>query len=948
MPSEEELWTMLREAYNLPYGSSQISLVEQVVQHADAAGLEELQFQARMLATSAYVYGGEQVKSFVTFSWCLAEHDRHPERYDAGDAGNLLWHFKYMVTGVTKFPEIPLERAHAVLDDMERRFRVGGHSLHAVYSHRWVVAEHIGDHAAADDWYVKWCAAPRDDNSDCVGCDPTSKVQHLTTRGRDEEAVVLAEPVIAGHLTCSEQPQMILTELLFPYVRTGRLAEAADAHRRAYRAIRGKLADLTSIAVHVEFLARTGNEVRGLEIVERHLEWLDRAPSPFAEMSFAAAAAVLMRRLCDTGHGALTVHRRADDDIEVARLADDLAARARTIAARFDERNGTTYIGDVMERRLTAEPLVDSLPLSALDAAVRTRAAPPPPTPEPPPVIDQLPDEPEPLLEYAERQLRVQRFDAADAALREFDERYPSPDPLLAARRLDDSGLRAAADGRTAEAEETFVRACEAYTAAGDELSGMAAQARALSLVEHHDSRYETSRAELESLTERIIVAAADDPERRAGALLRLAVMYGRGGDIARAEEYCVQAREELGEADLPLVRAEVDIRLAHVRQLQQRYDEAAELAGAAVDMYRGLGNPPAIAIACVIAGEAAASLDRMEDAFEAFDTAVRVAVDDDLVAASRVGRGRALLTLGRAAEAVTDLVESVAESVARGLELPSAALRFDLALAYQRTGQLLDAAEAAETALRVFEQREAQDAADRTRYLLSRIYRETGGQDEADRALELLEQLAVNLDGFDNLPARGQMYEEAGQILYQADRDALAASRFGSAAEAYRAAGLKLDELRASRWRALSLRWADDTEAALAALAEADAFAATLDMNEPAIAWEQAMLDYDAARIYIAGGQGEEALARVSTSAATFRRIESWSEALQADLLYGELLLRLDRADEAEAVLRSVLGGAPHDSQVRESAVFLLCEALEALGRDAEAEALRREQGVE
>src|SRR5262249_54027852 len=149
----------------------------------------------------------------------------------------------------------------------------------------------------ADEWFARWSAAPRDQNSDCVGCDPTSKVEHLAARGLDEEAVALAAPVLAGQLTCIEQPQAILTELLLPYLRTGRLTEAAEAHRRAYRRLRGNIADLAGISTHVTFCALTGNEMRGLEIVERHLGWLDAAPSPFAAMWFAASAALLLGRL---------------------------------------------------------------------------------------------------------------------------------------------------------------------------------------------------------------------------------------------------------------------------------------------------------------------------------------------------------------------------------------------------------------------------------------------------------------------------------------------------------------------------------------------------------------------------------------------------------------------------------------------------------------------------
>src|SRR5690606_35964307 len=129
---------------------------------------------------------------------------------------------------------------------------------------------------------------------------------------RHEEAVALGDPVLSGQLTCSEQPQSMLTTLMVPYLRTGRLEQARDAHRRAYRLERSQLADLASIADHIEFCARTGNEARALEMVERHLGWLDRAPSPWAAMMFAASAALALGRAQD---------RRPDDELTVHRPA---------------------------------------------------------------------------------------------------------------------------------------------------------------------------------------------------------------------------------------------------------------------------------------------------------------------------------------------------------------------------------------------------------------------------------------------------------------------------------------------------------------------------------------------------------------------------------------------------------------------------------------------------
>ena len=361
--SAEELWYLLREAYGLPYGAAQIAMFDQVLPYVDGSGDPELAYTARIIATTAYAFGGEPAKAFVTFARCLSEFDTKPAPYHARMQHTLLWDFKTMISALLKFPEVPLARTYAVIDDMERRYREGGHSLQAVYKQRYQVAQHVGDLEQADAWYERWVTAPRDDLSDCIGCDPSDKVAYLSFRARDEEAVALAEPVLAGELTCTEQPQTILNELMEPFLRTGRLDAAADAHRRAYRLQRHKLADLSNIGAHIALCARTGNEPRGLEILQRHVDWLEKAPSPAAEMRFAAAGALLLRRLVAIGHGDVTV-RVGDNSVQARVLSEELAVRASRISERFDARNGTDAQSRRIDDRLTAEPYEAVLSLS--------------------------------------------------------------------------------------------------------------------------------------------------------------------------------------------------------------------------------------------------------------------------------------------------------------------------------------------------------------------------------------------------------------------------------------------------------------------------------------------------------------------------------------------------------------------------------------------------------
>ena len=125
-----------------------------------------------MLATTR-TPGGEPARSFVTFSWCLAEFDRDPVRHGGGREHCSCGSSSTWSSALPKFPEVPLGHTYDVLDDMERRFRAGGHSMQAVYAHRHRVAGHIGDSAPPRSGTRAGGRAARRQLSDCVGCDPT-------------------------------------------------------------------------------------------------------------------------------------------------------------------------------------------------------------------------------------------------------------------------------------------------------------------------------------------------------------------------------------------------------------------------------------------------------------------------------------------------------------------------------------------------------------------------------------------------------------------------------------------------------------------------------------------------------------------------------------------------------------------------------------------------------
>jgi cellulose synthase operon protein C len=915
--SEQQLREKLSEAWSLPHGRAQIAVAEEVIRHADAQDLDQVQFEARLLATDAYTYGGEPAKAFVTFAWCRAAHDRGgvDHRYDH----HFYWQFKAMISAMTKFPELSLEQTHAALEDMEERYRRAGHVLSPVHQRRTQIARHVGDVDTAEEQYRLWCATPGGEMSDCVGCEPTGKVDHLSWRRRDEDAVALAMPVLEGTLTCVEQPQSILTSLLSPYLRTGRLTEAAEAHRRAYRAMQGSLADMASIGDHVVFCARTGNHARGLDIVERHLGWLAHPPSPWADMEFSAAAALVARLIAEAGHEDVTVRRVApgDDqaeDVTVTALHDELAERARVLAARFDKRNGTTEVGDRVAGTLATEPLTEHVPLSGW----ARRAAEPEPAPEP----VELPADPAELVALARAEARLGNDAAVAEAWRRFDEVCPDPEPALLAHRLSYEATEAVATDPE-RAEEVLTRAAELFDETGQHVRALAARAN-IGRLWCVGERADEGLAQVLAVTEEVM-ATGDDTER-IGAHIRLGLAYGSADRYDEALAAFRRAEDVAGRVGDATLAGEAALCLAHtyVTMGADHHASALEHVERAIASHASVGPSGNLRQAQFLAGQLHGAAGDLERAYEVMGEAAR-STDPAVRGHALHIQGKAALDLDRDA---CDVLSAAA--VAFGPESSHTAyVKLDLGVASMRTERPEQAADAVEEALPVLLRLGDNSEANRARFVLGDAYQELH---QYEQAVTLYEQAAEQCAAEDNQAGVGQMLAKAADVLSKQDRDAEAAERYTSSAEAYESVEFSPEALTSRRQAALCWHWAGENDRSLAALGTAEDLAADLAADDdPPVVWQRTMLAYDGARVLADLGHLRDATGRARSAVSGFQSLDLPVEAAFASTLLGRLLADQGETKKAAKLLKAALRDLPEDAaRPREQITELLEEIRE------------------
>ncbi|MFD7717853.1 tetratricopeptide repeat protein [Streptomyces sp. NPDC059814] len=464
----------LRDNQEEPEGPTRNARAERLLAEAEQCGDAALLVEALVHQLQVYNYSSEKDKMFVPFARLLRVWDERPGDFDPAMTHHLFWMFKWVSSSMIDQPHIPLASIEKWQGEMAHRYRLAGHSERAVRQGELEIARHLGDVGRAARAYTAWQAADRDRMANCHACELHEQGGWQVQRGQDEEALNSWAPVLDGEHVCAHEPHAVLAASLLPLLRAGRPEQARAHHLRGYRMVRPMESMRYSVALHIEFCALTGNEARGLEILAERPAYFTDSGNPASLMDFMAVTAVLMDRLTALGHGGQSVPGPAGTDWTAASLAVHARSRALALSARFDERNGNTYVGELVRERLARRPLLDRLPLGV--RAVRLAA------PVAPAAVPSGAPEPERdlavLLAEAHRLSEAQHPDAGDA-WRAVAERAGDADVLTAHDRANVADHRAMDPSLPpAEAAEAFRAAASLYEEAGDRGEAVAASAR--------------------------------------------------------------------------------------------------------------------------------------------------------------------------------------------------------------------------------------------------------------------------------------------------------------------------------------------------------------------------------------------------------------------------------------------------------------------------------------
>ncbi len=361
---------LLQKSRELENGSKRVQLLEEAVHLADGHDEPDAGFRSRLALMRAAVFAGRPDLLLAAFAWCLAAHDRDPERFEVNE---LLWNYKWAVENAVGLPQVSRTHIEAMLADMARRYAEAGSTLHAVHQKRRDVLTHMGDLDGAARADQQLAATPRDWLSDCRACVGDTDVGRLADQSRDEDALAKAAPILARRLKCAEVPHRTYARVLLPLLRLRRAREAMPYHHAGYRLIGSNPDFLPQAGMHLMFLVLTDNLARAVAVFQDHLPNALSVPSLLDRLKFFGAARLFLER--QLGQDRRTLRLRLPPTFalfqpsaayDTAALHDWFARQAAELAARFDARNGNDHYAALARLRAGTQRV------RGADAAQRT------------------------------------------------------------------------------------------------------------------------------------------------------------------------------------------------------------------------------------------------------------------------------------------------------------------------------------------------------------------------------------------------------------------------------------------------------------------------------------------------------------------------------------------------------------------------------------------------
>ncbi|MFC4775193.1 hypothetical protein ACFO9Q_00160 [Paenibacillus sp. GCM10023252] len=334
---------LTNRAWDMPSNLQRLTLLEEAIQLADRYLTKQDAYEARMTYTDAAIEAGFQERMLVSFSWCLAEFEKHPGEYPHN---GIMWHYKWVLHQIWRFPRLSREQIEAVFEDFRVKCEAYGYKLGPYYKNLYRFAEASGEVAQAAEYYKKWKEARRDGLSDCSACEQHAFGEYHMHRGHYKRGLRTLKPILEGKMVCRSIPKATYSEVLIPLLENGDAEEAARLGKKGYRLLNGGQGDMDCYGDYLEYYTITDMN-RAVKIFEQSAPYVLKTRVDRDRFLYLVSALLFMEQW----H---TRKRRKKLAVPDQMTLEWVRQETARLADLFDQRNGNDgskrYIAEKLER----------------------------------------------------------------------------------------------------------------------------------------------------------------------------------------------------------------------------------------------------------------------------------------------------------------------------------------------------------------------------------------------------------------------------------------------------------------------------------------------------------------------------------------------------------------------------------------------------------------------
>jgi hypothetical protein len=370
----DRILQLMREAEALSEGPQQIAMVEEAVRIADLHNDLDWGFRCRRRLMSAAMCGGQPDLLMVAFTWCLAQTERDPKRFDTQE---LLWAFRWVIFELTSFPQVSKEKIEELKREMVKRYEAAGSTMRGYHLLCNRVAVESGDVEDSNRTFETFKKCKRDWLSDSEETEVAFEVLYRNLLADDERTIQSATPILRNVYKSELYQGIILSTALMPLLRLRRVPEAMSYHLRSYRLISRNPRYIDRIGDHIIFLTLTDNLGKAATLLQKHLHTALTSVDVSSRFDFYLACRLMLGHLVESGKVTAKLRLpqqfplcRDSGECDLNQLSSWFEEQTADLARQFDARNGNAFyqsqIDGLANMKKWRQPL--PLPVSTVGA----------------------------------------------------------------------------------------------------------------------------------------------------------------------------------------------------------------------------------------------------------------------------------------------------------------------------------------------------------------------------------------------------------------------------------------------------------------------------------------------------------------------------------------------------------------------------------------------------